>query len=67
MDVNEWGDISFSFYVGGDGNVYEGRGWFNQGLKSPSYDVQSINICFIGTFSGEYFLMIRRSFEILYS
>ncbi|WAR01603.1 PGSC2-like protein, partial [Mya arenaria] len=27
MDTNKWDDIGYSFLIGGDGNVYEGRGW----------------------------------------
>lgn len=34
MDENKWDDIAYSFVVGGDGNVYEGRGWSTVGAHS---------------------------------
>lgn len=52
MDVNGWSDIGYNFIVGGDGNVYEGRGWTKQGAHAPGYNAQSIGICFIGTFTS---------------
>ena len=27
MDKNDWDDIGYSFLIGVDGRVYEGRGW----------------------------------------
>jgi hypothetical protein len=30
----KWGDIAYNFMVGGDGAVYEGRGWDKQGAHS---------------------------------
>jgi len=53
MDVNGWSDIGYNFVVGGDGNVYEGRGWGKQGAHAPGYNSQSIGICFIGTFTSK--------------
>jgi len=44
IDVNGWPDIGFTFLVGEDGNVYEGRGWdhepgMNNAYASTGYDV----------------------------
>lgn len=36
--------------VGGDGSVYEGRGWDRQGAHTKGYNERSIGIAFIGTF-----------------
>lgn len=43
-----WNDIGYSFAVGGDGNIYEGRGWSAVGAHAPGYNNQSIGICTIG-------------------
>ncbi|XP_018788908.1 PREDICTED: peptidoglycan-recognition protein LC-like isoform X4 [Bactrocera latifrons] len=48
---NGWGDIGYNFLVGGDGLVYEGRGWYNQGAHTLGYNKDSICIAFIGTFN----------------
>lgn len=37
--------------VGGDGSVYEGRGWEIQGAHTKGYNEQTICIAFIGTFN----------------
>ncbi|XP_054264413.1 peptidoglycan recognition protein-like isoform X2 [Macrosteles quadrilineatus] len=50
--MKKYGDIRFSFMIGGDGQVYEGRGW----KYAPSLPIeyrdrnqqQSILIAFIG-------------------
>lgn len=52
MDGREWDDIGYNFLVGGDGNVYEGRGWDIMGAHTQGYNVKSICIAFIGTFNN---------------
>ena len=44
-------DIIFNFLVGGEGNVYEGRGWSKEGQHSPGYNQKSIGIAFLGDFN----------------
>ena len=51
MDDRVWFDIGYSFLIGEDGNVYEGRGWNSCGAHAPGYNNQSIGICIIGDFS----------------
>ncbi|KAL6261557.1 hypothetical protein P5V15_006644 [Pogonomyrmex californicus] len=51
MDDRGWWDIGYSFLIGEDGNVYEGRGWDFTGAHAPGYNNQSIGICVIGHFS----------------
>ncbi|XP_020715823.1 peptidoglycan-recognition protein LC isoform X1 [Ceratitis capitata] len=50
---NGWGDIGYNFLVGGNGLVYEGRGWNNVGAHTKGYNRGSICIAFIGTFNAE--------------
>lgn len=46
-----WNDIGYNFLVGGDGNVYEGRGWDNEGTHTKAYNKKSLGIAFIGDFT----------------
>lgn len=50
MDQNGWGDIGYSFAVGGDGEIYEGRGWNVVGAHAPGYNSKSVGIVFIGDY-----------------
>lgn len=50
MDSNHWSDIGYNFLVGGDGYIYEGRGWTQQGAHVKGYNAVSIGIAFIGLF-----------------
>ncbi|XP_035785875.1 peptidoglycan-recognition protein LE-like isoform X8 [Anopheles albimanus] len=43
-------DIGYNFLVGGDGQVYEGRGWNKQGAHTKGYNGISQGIAFIGNF-----------------
>lgn len=46
-------DIRFNFMVGGDGYVYEGRGWDYVGQHTEGYDNKSLGIALIGQFQTE--------------
>ncbi|XP_044256396.1 peptidoglycan-recognition protein SC2 [Tribolium madens] len=52
MNHNGWQDIGYNFLIGGDGNVYEGRGWGIWGAHVPNYNSNSIGICVIGNFQS---------------
>ncbi|EFA11602.1 peptidoglycan-recognition protein SC2 [Tribolium castaneum] len=52
IDHNGWQDIGYNFLIGGDGNVYEGRGWGIWGAHVPRYNSKSIGICVIGNFQS---------------
>lgn len=43
-------DIAYNFLIGGDGQVYVGRGWQVQGQHVKGYGAVTISIAFIGTF-----------------
>lgn len=53
IESNGWSDIGYSFLVGGDGSVYEGRGWDTEGAFAYGYNKQAMGIAFIGTFTSE--------------
>ncbi|KAJ8934533.1 hypothetical protein NQ318_009690 [Aromia moschata] len=44
-------DIGYNFLVGGDGSVYEGRGWEREGAHTFEYNYLSIGVAFVGTFT----------------
>uniref|UniRef100_A0A1Y1M729 Peptidoglycan-recognition protein n=1 Tax=Photinus pyralis TaxID=7054 RepID=A0A1Y1M729_PHOPY len=50
LDNAELGDIGYSFLIGGDGNIYEGRGWHKHGAHTFGYNGKSVGIAFIGDF-----------------
>lgn len=48
-DIQDMPDIKYNFLVGGDGRIYEGRGW---GVNNEELD-DTINIAFMGNFSKD--------------
>ena len=44
MDTNGWADIGYSFGVGEDGRIYEGRGWDRVGAHTSGYNSNGIGI-----------------------
>lgn len=50
MDSRNWSDVAYNFMVGGDGAVYEGRGWLFVGANVFGYNTKCIGIALIGTF-----------------
>lgn len=49
MNDYNWNDIGWNFMVGGDGNAYEGCGWY--ALDATQGRKRFISISFIGNFS----------------
>ncbi|KAG5675911.1 hypothetical protein PVAND_005770 [Polypedilum vanderplanki] len=43
-------DIAYNFIIGGDGSIFEGRGWRDQGAHTSGYNRGSIGVAYIGTF-----------------
>lgn len=52
MTTRKYCDIAYSFLIGEDGNVYEGRGWSTEGSHTKTYNDISIGISFIGKFAS---------------
>jgi len=52
MDNRGWSDIGYSFLVGEDGKVYEGRGWSRVGAHTSGYNSVAIAVSFIGDFTS---------------
>lgn len=48
QEVRGWSDVGYTFLIGGDGNVYEGRGFNVVGAHAPGYNDKSVGICLIG-------------------
>lgn len=53
MDSRGWSDIGYSFLIGGDGNLYEGRGFNVQGAHTSGYNSVGYGISFIGDFTSK--------------
>ncbi|XP_072043746.1 uncharacterized protein [Amphiura filiformis] len=53
MDDKEWKDIGYSFLAGGDGQIYEGRGWDKEGAHTAGYNSVGLAFSFIGDFSSK--------------
>ncbi|KAM4696161.1 peptidoglycan-recognition protein SC2-like [Rhinophrynus dorsalis] len=51
MKNRDYCNIGYSFLVGGDGQIYEGRGWKTVGAHTLNYNTRGYGISFIGTFS----------------
>nr|CAD7432789.1 unnamed protein product [Timema monikensis] len=47
MDNKHLSDIPYNFLIGGDGNVYEGRGFKIQGAFVPKWNIKSFGLAFI--------------------
>lgn len=50
IESRGWDDIGYNFLIGGDGNVYEGRGWRKMGSHTYGYNRKGLGISFVGTF-----------------
>lgn len=59
--------LCFSFAVGGEGSVYEGRSWDAVGAHAVGYNSQSIGIVLIGNFVCKYQLDARNFIRISFT
>ncbi|KAK7144318.1 hypothetical protein R3I94_010665 [Phoxinus phoxinus] len=46
-----WHDLGYSFLVGSDGYIYEGRGWTGQGAHTKGRNTVGYGVAFIGSYS----------------
>ncbi|XP_065715332.1 N-acetylmuramoyl-L-alanine amidase [Patagioenas fasciata] len=52
QDTRGWDDIGYSFVVGSDGYVYQGRGWHWVGAHTKGYNSRGYGVGYIGDFSA---------------
>ncbi|XP_061190662.1 peptidoglycan recognition protein 1-like [Saccostrea echinata] len=52
MDTHGWPDIGYSFIVGEDGNIYEGRGWNEIGAHTYGHNYDGLGFCVMGDFTS---------------
>ncbi|CAO2604640.1 N-acetylmuramoyl-L-alanine amidase [Lemmus lemmus] len=52
QDVRHWDDIGYSFVVGSDGYVYEGRGWHWVGAHTRGHNTRGFGVAFVGNYTG---------------
>uniref|UniRef100_A0A670KH03 Peptidoglycan recognition protein 2 n=1 Tax=Podarcis muralis TaxID=64176 RepID=A0A670KH03_PODMU len=50
QDFRGWDDIGYSYVAGGDGYIYQGRGWHWVGAHTRSYNTKGYGISFIGDY-----------------
>ncbi|XP_051026694.1 N-acetylmuramoyl-L-alanine amidase [Acomys russatus] len=52
QNVRHWDDIGYSFVVGSDGYVYEGRGWHWVGAHTRGHNSRGFGVAFVGNYTG---------------
>ncbi|NXD87657.1 PGRP2 amidase, partial [Halcyon senegalensis] len=52
QDTRGWDDIGYSFVVGSDGYLYQGRGWHWVGAHTKGYNSQGYGVGYVGDFSA---------------
>ncbi|KAM5309716.1 N-acetylmuramoyl-L-alanine amidase isoform 2-T2 [Glossophaga mutica] len=53
QDTQGWDDIGYSFVVGSDGYVYEGRGWHWVGAHTLGHNSRGFGVAFVGNYTAE--------------
>ncbi|NXN40289.1 PGRP2 amidase, partial [Rhinoptilus africanus] len=52
QDTRGWDDIGYSFVVGSDGYLYQGRGWHWVGAHTKGYNSEGYGVGYVGDFSA---------------
>ncbi|XP_033479021.1 N-acetylmuramoyl-L-alanine amidase-like [Epinephelus lanceolatus] len=63
QEVRNWSDIGYSFVVGSDGYVYEGRGWNYLGTHTRGHNAIGYGVSIIGNYTAT--LPSRHAIELL--
>jgi N-acetylmuramoyl-L-alanine amidase len=50
IDSHKLGDIGYNFLLGGDGRIYEGRGWSEVGAHTRGMNDKAVALSLIGNF-----------------
>ena len=61
MESKNWDDIGYNFLIGGDGGVYEGRGWDKQGAHTKGMPESNLSFSILFIFlltSSSFYLLI---------
>lgn len=53
MKERHFDDIGYNFLIGGDGRVFEGRGWGVMGAHTKGHNGDSLGIAFMGNFNND--------------
>ncbi|XP_011382425.1 N-acetylmuramoyl-L-alanine amidase [Pteropus vampyrus] len=53
QDTRGWDDIGYSFVMGSDGYMYEGRGWHWVGAHTRGYNSRGFGLAFVGNYTAE--------------
>ncbi|XP_037674310.1 N-acetylmuramoyl-L-alanine amidase isoform X2 [Choloepus didactylus] len=52
QDTNGWDDIGYSFVVGSDGYVYQGRGWHWVGAHTRGHNSRGYGVAIVGNYTA---------------
>lgn len=52
QDTRGWDDLGYSFVVGSDGYMYEGRGWHWQGAHTYRHNSLGFGVAFVGNYTA---------------
>ncbi|NXB99245.1 PGRP2 amidase, partial [Orthonyx spaldingii] len=52
QDTRGWDDIGYSFVVGSDGYLYEGRGWHWVGAHTKGHNTRGFGVAVVGDFTA---------------
>ncbi|XP_019717600.1 N-acetylmuramoyl-L-alanine amidase [Hippocampus comes] len=61
--VRNWSDIGYSFVVGSDGYIYEGRGWNHVGTHTRGHNNLGLGVSIIGNYTST--LPSRHAMDLL--
>ncbi|MED6289211.1 hypothetical protein CHARACLAT_000408 [Characodon lateralis] len=53
MKERHFDDIGYNFLIGGDGSVFEGRGWGVMGAHTKGHNHDSLGIALMGNFNND--------------